>query len=140
MYKLKMTRRLPNTNRYQRVNRTRMLLNIREIGDLGRQHIAFAASRVNQRLIRAVINLPPETLYIDINDVGKGIEVLVPDVLGNLGATKDLTLVKHQQLQQGIFFRGQFDDAITAARRVVHSIERKIRYPKDVIVKLSVPP
>src|SRR6266852_349993 len=137
---LKMIRRLPNTNRYHNVNLTRMLLNIREVGNLRRQHIAFAASRVNQWLARAVINLPAETLYIDIYDVGKGIEVLVPNVLGNLGATQDLTLMKHQQREQGIFLRGEFNDVSAAGRRVVHGVERKIRYSKHIIVELSVPP
>src|SRR3981081_504554 len=106
-----MIRRPPNTNRYHSVNLTRMLLNIREVGNFGRQHITLAASSVNQRLLRAVINLPAETLYIDVDDVGKGIEVLVPNVVGNLSAAQDLTLVKHQQLEQCIFLRSEFDDA-----------------------------
>src|SRR5882762_2670369 len=132
---LKTIRRLPNTNRYHSVNLTRMLLNIREVGNLGREHVTLAPSGVDQRLLRAVINLPAETLYIDVDDVGKGIEVLVPNVFGNLGATQDLTLVKHQQLEQGIFLRGDFDEAIAPTRRVVHGVERKIRHSKHIIVK-----
>src|SRR5262245_21615313 len=132
--------RLPNTNRYHSVNLTRMLLNIREVGDLGRQHIALTASRMNQRLIRALINLASETLDINIDDIGKGIEVLIPNVLGDLLATEDLTLMKHQQLKQGILFRGEFDDVLAAFRLVVHGIERKISNAKHIIVKLSVPP
>src|SRR5258708_693437 len=131
---------LANTDRYHSVNLSRMLLNIREVGNLGRQHVTLAASRVNQRLIRPVINLPPETLYVDVDDVRKGIEVLVPNVFGNLGATQNLTLMKHQQLEQSIFFRSEFDDARAAGRRVVHGIERKICQPKHIVVKLSVPP
>src|SRR5260370_39182129 len=119
-----MIRRLPNTSRDHSVNLTRMLLNIREVGSLGRQHVTLAPSCVDQRLIRAMIDLPAQAHYVDIYDVGKGIEVLVPNVLGNLTAAEDLTLVKHQQLEQGIFLRGEFDEAIAASRRVVHGVER----------------
>src|SRR5258708_33100766 len=119
---LKMMRRPPNTSRSHSVNFTRMLLNISQVGNLGRQHITLAASRVNQWLISPVINLPAETLYIDVYNVGKRIEVFVPDVFGDLCATQDLTLMKHQQLEQGIFFRGELDHVIAAGRRVVHGV------------------
>src|SRR5258708_20069377 len=123
---LKMMRRPPNTSRSHSVNFTRMLLNISQVGNLGRQHITLAASRVNQWLISPVINLPAETLYIDVYNVGKRIEVFVPDVFGDLCATQDLTLMNHQQLEQGIFFRRKIDNLIPPVPRLSHPFDRKI--------------
>ena len=49
------------------------------------QLIAFAAARADQRLaIAGSIELAPQPLHVDVDDVRQRIVVLVPDVLGDV--------------------------------------------------------
>jgi hypothetical protein len=54
--------------------------------------------------IMITIDLISEVTDIDIYHIGKGVEVDVPDMLGNHGAGHYAAYIPHEVFQQGIFF------------------------------------
>src|SRR6185295_3840902 len=76
---------------------------------LGGQHVARAANRVQQRPFEAVLELAPQSADVDVNDVGAGVEMIVPHLLEEHGAGDDAAFVAGEIFEQQIFARLQFD-------------------------------
>src|ERR1700759_5349436 len=93
----------PKADTYHRVKRARRLLNIFALR-FDAEYIAFAAPRMNQRRLKILIDLLTQPPHININDVGKRVEVFVPDVFGDVAAVNKLTGVQDKEFQQGILF------------------------------------
>src|SRR5215510_1025923 len=66
----------------------------------GTEAISDAAHRVDQRVGLRLVQLATHAPDIDVDDVGRGIEMKVPDVLEQHGARDHAALVAHQILQQ----------------------------------------
>src|SRR5256885_8483803 len=64
------------------------------------QHVAFAAPRVNERHREAVIYLSPQPVDVDINEIRERVEVFVPHVLGNFGATEHAPPLMREVFEQ----------------------------------------
>src|SRR5678815_1202921 len=62
--------------------------------------IAFTAAGSDERRLPGRIELPPESLNVDIDDVRERVVVLVPDVLGNFAATVHGPRVPRQILEE----------------------------------------
>src|SRR5215510_1260441 len=57
----------------------------------------------------ALIYFAPQPLHVDLDQIGEGIEVLLPDVFGDLGAADDLAGAPRQVFKERVFLRGQLD-------------------------------
>src|SRR6516165_4571179 len=68
-----------------------------------------AANGMNQRIVLTAVDLPPDTADIDIDDVGRRIEMQIPYVLQEHGARDHLTGIAGQVRQQTELSRQQFD-------------------------------
>src|SRR5215470_13785186 len=71
--------------------------------------IPDAAHGVDQRIGLLVVHLAPHATDIDVDDIGRRIEMQVPDVLQKHGARDDAAFVAHQILQQLELARQQLD-------------------------------
>src|ERR1035441_6753151 len=99
-------RKMPNSTKssenratYQTVRRNRKLLIIVGLR-LRAQNVAFAAAGVDQAAAEAGVELRAQALDVHVDDIGKRIEVLVPDVLPDLLAAHHAALVEHQELEE----------------------------------------
>src|SRR5205809_3667233 len=77
-------------------------LNVDDVKVLARstETVPDAANRMDQRIGLLAVDLATHTSDIDINDVGRRIEMKVPDVLQQHGPGYDAALVAHEILQQ----------------------------------------
>ena len=93
--------------------------------------IALAAPRADQRLGSGAIELAPQPLHVDVDDVRQRIVVLVPDVLGDVRAADDVARAADEVFEEGVFLGGEqhvgVADAHLAAARVDR--ERADRQP-----------
>src|SRR6478672_3854065 len=67
------------------------------------EHVARASHRVQQRLFEPLVELAPEAADVDVDDVGAGVEVIVPDLLKKHGARDDAAFVAREIFEQEIF-------------------------------------
>src|SRR5437773_1811928 len=75
--------------------------------------IPDTANRMDQRISLLVVNLAPDAPDIDVDDVRRGIEMKVPDVLQQHRPGHHATLVANQVLQQ-LEFAGKERDILAA--------------------------
>src|SRR5882762_4426843 len=111
---------------YQSVNRVRSDSNIGRTCLRG-EHVAFSPDRSQQLARVPVVNLAPQALHVNLDQIGEGIEVLLPNMLGNLSPTNDLIDMARQVIQQGIFFCGKFDGALRARHTACSGVDHKVR-------------
>ena len=64
------------------------------------QHITHATNRVQQFFVERPVELGPQTLDRDFDDVGVAVEIDVPDHLGNRCFREDFTLPAGQHTEQ----------------------------------------
>src|SRR6185503_6030945 len=69
---------------------------------LGREHVARAPHGVQKRLFEPFVELSPETADMDVDDVGAGVEMIVPDLLQKHGPGDDSPLVAGEIFKQQI--------------------------------------
>ena len=50
------------------------------VASVGFQHVSAAADRMDEFLRPAAVDLVAEIIDVDINDVGEGVEILIPDM------------------------------------------------------------
>jgi hypothetical protein len=56
-----------------------------------------------------LVDLIPKMRNMDINDIRRGIKVVVPDLLRDHGSGNDLAWVSYEEFKKGIFFGGKFN-------------------------------
>ena len=56
------------------------------LGLLGLQHIAATPDRMDQLFRSTSVDFVPQVVDIDVDDIRKRVEVLIPHVLGNHGS------------------------------------------------------
>src|SRR5579885_876812 len=76
---------------------------------LGPQDVAAAPDRVDQLALPPLVDLVPQVADVDVDDVREGVEIQVPDVLGDHGAGEHAARVAQEVLQQRVLLRGQLD-------------------------------
>src|SRR4051794_38634129 len=87
------------------------------------QHIADTAHGMEQRLAAAVVDLLAKPADVHVDDVGAGVEVIVPHFFEHHRPRDDLPLVAQQQLEQAELARLKVDAAaapLNTARQQVH--------------------
>src|SRR5258708_646250 len=75
--------------------------------------VPHAANRVDQRIRLLTVDLATHAADIDVDDVGRGVEMKIPDVLQQHGAGYDAACVPNQILQK-LEFPGQQQDVLAA--------------------------
>src|SRR5580700_8555900 len=108
-------------------------LNVDDVRVLSRstETVPDAAQRVDQRIGLLAVDLAAHTTDIDVNDVGGGIEMKVPDVLQQHGAGYDAAFVAHQIFQQ-LELLGQQKNVLAApAGPPRHQVDGEITDPQD---------
>src|SRR5712664_2650754 len=81
----------------------------------------------NEGAIVAEINFVPRVVDINIDDVGHGAQIKLPDLLENRGAGNGLPRVAHEKFKQSIFLGAQSDFVTTALDSVGDAFEFEIR-------------
>src|SRR5687767_8572140 len=84
---------------YQSVSRARTDSKIVIVETFG-QRVAGAAASVEQLDGVAVVDLAPQPLDVDLDQVRIRIERVVPDVLGDVASARDLALASRKILEQ----------------------------------------
>src|SRR4029453_7858559 len=94
------------TRLYQRVRRVRIVSVTRSVlaGDEG---VPFAAERPDHRLALRIVDLPPQSLHVDVDHVRERIVRSVPHVFGDLGPADDLPRMSYEVLEQRVLAHGQ---------------------------------
>src|SRR6516165_376282 len=85
-----------------------------------------AANGVNQRIVLTAVDLPTDTADINIDDVGRRIEMQIPYMLQQHGTRDHLTGIPGQVLQQTELSRQQLDFATTSAGAPRQQIDLQI--------------
>jgi hypothetical protein len=81
---------------------------------------------VNQFDFKVVVNFAAQVANINIHDIGLVVNIIIPDVLGNLCAGKDALWFAQKTFQNGKFFGGEFDGFIAALDAARQRIEREV--------------
>src|SRR5207244_9409908 len=92
------------------------------------ENIADPANCMDKLLLERVVHLCAQSSHDDVNDVCVGLEIYVPDVLGDLGARDDLTSRTDEVSEQTKFFRREIQwhastDVAVVARIDVHVLD-----------------
>src|ERR1700738_3500406 len=111
---------------YQSVSRVRSDSNMGGSTCLGGEHVTFSPDGSQQLLGVTVVNLASQTLHVNLDEIGEGIEILIPNMLGNLRPTDDLIDMARQVIKQGVFFGGKFDGALRARHTACSRVDHKI--------------
>jgi hypothetical protein len=91
------------------------------------QHVADSADRVYQGDAEATIDLIAQVIDMDIDGVGAGVEVDVPNVLDEHGTGNGTVRVAKEKLEHGEFFRRDIDGQASALDGASGGIEREVR-------------
>src|SRR3569832_2278773 len=73
------------------------------------ENIADSTNGLNQRALKAAVDLVPKVIDIDIDDIRKGVEMNIPDMLRDHRPGQDPVRVPKEVFEKGIFLGGQFD-------------------------------
>jgi hypothetical protein len=64
---------------------------------------------MEQFWLKILVNLVPEMGNVDVNKIGRGIEVVIPDLFRDHSPGDDLARVSHEEFKKGVFLRREFD-------------------------------
>jgi hypothetical protein len=81
------------------------LIDLKSISIL--QEIAPSPDGMNQFFLLAGVNFISQIINIDVNDIGAGIKINIPDMLGNHGSGYHCTCIAHEVFQKRVFSHGQ---------------------------------
>src|SRR5437764_7571859 len=87
---------------YQSVRRARTECNMS-----GLEHVSRTAHRLNPFSRRDSLDVAAQPIDVDLDEVRERVELLVPDVLGDLLAGDDAAGVARQVLEHRVLFRGE---------------------------------
>src|SRR5262249_55061400 len=85
-----------------------------------------ATNGMNERIGLPVVDLAADAPDIDVDDVGRGIEMQIPDVLQQHRAGHDLALVANEIFEDLEFPRQQLDVAAAAGHGSQHEVHSEI--------------
>src|SRR5713226_7793059 len=60
----------------------------------------------------AIIDFSPQSLNIDLDEIGKGIKVFIPNVLGDFSTTEHSVHIASKIFQQRIFLKSQLNGTV----------------------------
>ena len=80
---------------------------------------------------RALVDLLAEPVDDDVHDVGAGVEVVVPHVLGDEGAAHHPAEVADQVGEDGVLLRRQLDGLAGAGHLAAAGVDAQVRHLDD---------
>src|SRR5215471_2711577 len=117
---LKITTASSSSAEYQTVSRVR-----RESGTASEKLIALAAARPDDGRRVGIVELPAQPLHVDVHDVRERVVVLVPDVLGDVGAPDDLAGVPGEVFEERVLAAGQRNFTALAEHAAPRHVDRE---------------
>jgi hypothetical protein len=90
------------------------------------EHVAHAAHGVQQLAGEGVVELGAQAAHRHLDHIGVGVEVHVPDLLGQRGARQDLPAPAQQQRQQVELLRGQVQPLLRARGAAGDQVELEV--------------
>src|SRR3981081_3178343 len=114
-----------NAPTYQSVKRIRNELDM-AVGFPGAQHVPLAAEGADQFRGVAFVNLPGETLYVNLNQVGKRIKSFVPNMFRDFGSAHHPIDVACEVVKQGKFLSGKFDGVVRSPGAARPGVEHEV--------------
>src|SRR5712671_371972 len=108
-------------------------LKVDEVSVLTRstETVPDTANRVDQRIGLLAVDLATDAPDIDVDDIGRGIEMKVPDVLQQHGAGDDAAFVANQIRQELEFARKKRNRLAAPAGGPRHQVDDEIADPQD---------
>src|SRR5690606_32432509 len=100
---------------------------------IGPDHVARTAHRMKKRLLEALLDLAAQPGNVDIDDIGLGIKVIVPDILEQHGARHHLPGMTHQIFEQTELARLEGDFLPVPCNAVGEAVEFEIANLVDCI-------
>src|SRR5687767_12030111 len=89
------------TPTYQSVRRVRTVSIIQRVAR-GVDGIAGPAAGLNELDREVVVDLAPQPLDVDLNQIRHRVEAVVPHMLGDIGTADDFSLALHQVFKQRV--------------------------------------
>src|SRR5437588_13058260 len=86
--------------------------------------VADAAQRLEQRLVRGLLELGAQPAHVDIEQVGVDVVVRGPDLLGDQRAGEDASGVLHEDLEQRKLAPREIDRLAVDMRGVTQQVEK----------------
>src|SRR6185436_20507200 len=90
------------------------------------EDVALSAACRDQRRLAGAVELSPQPLHINVDDVRERIVLIVPDMLGDIAPPDHLARVPREEFEQRVFARGEPDAAVAAASRARAGLDRQI--------------
>src|SRR6186997_2403634 len=90
------------------------------------EDVALSASRRDQRRLAGAVELSPQPLHVDIDDIRERIVLIVPDMLGDITAPDHLARAPREEFEQRILASCQPDAAFASGRRARAGIDRHV--------------
>src|SRR5215831_8215612 len=108
-------------------------LNVDDVSVLVRstETVSDTASRMDQGIGLLIVDLAAQASDIDVDDIGRGIEMQVPDVLQKHRPRDDAARVAHQIFQQLELLRQKLDILAVPARGSRDQVDREIADAQD---------
>src|ERR1051325_7876574 len=90
------------------------------------EDIAFASARMDQSLVEAFVDLSAQSSHVHVYDIGEGVEIFVPDMLGDLLAPDESVLPKDEKFQKRILFCRQADGFPAARDGMIGGVQLQV--------------
>src|ERR1700738_3022009 len=90
------------------------------------QKVAAAATSLQHGLGGVVAKFAAQAVDVDLNEIGKGVKGLVPDMLGNFCAADDATGVTGEEFEEGVFLGGKRNGVAAAFNGLRGSVQGEI--------------
>src|SRR5689334_24296402 len=119
------TRVVRRMRAYQRVSFVRIDFDLPSIL-LVLHDVPDAADGVEELFLEPVVDLRAEMIDVDVDDVRAGVEIVIPDVLGDERAGEDPVDVPHEVLEEGVLLPGELDLLLATARLVRDGVELEV--------------
>src|SRR6185312_5843664 len=112
-------------------------LNVDDLRVLARstETVSDPANGMDQRIGLLVVDLSAQPSNIDIDDVGRRIEMKVPDVLQQHGPGYDAALIAHQIFQKLEFLGKKVDILAAPAGGPRDQVDREIAHAQDGLLR-----
>src|SRR5207253_411620 len=95
-------------------------------GSLHFEHVTYPAYRVQQLQLPAGVDFFPQVVDVDVNDVGRGIEIIIPHVLSEPGSGEHTARVAHKIVEEGELSGRQLDGCTTTGHRTSSRVQSEI--------------
>ena len=99
--------------------------------DIVFEHVASAPNGMDQGLRKAVVDLLSESPDINVDDVARRVEMIVPDLLLDHGPAEHAVRPPHEVFEQSEFGGGEFDDFARAFHLMRVIVERQVADRED---------